>query len=202
MANKIIQTVPVNRQHFLHVIKSKNSSIRKLGDAYGDIGRTEKTIRRYLKKGIMPPDLIDSIAKYLDVHPDYLTGIQLKERPYLMRAKREVDYSKYLEDTLLINDITMKQFLALEPFKREQMKREIAISTLKVLAKYFEKDALGNNMDDELDYWQAMLEDFDPFSPFAESENLGIPEPNFRYDQTDFEKRMQEKHKNLPHDKK
>lgn len=34
--------VPVNKQRFMEVLKLKNSSIRKLGDAYDEIQRTEK----------------------------------------------------------------------------------------------------------------------------------------------------------------
>ncbi len=46
MANKTSQKVPVNKQRFLKVLKLRNCSIRKLGEAYEQIERTEKTIRR------------------------------------------------------------------------------------------------------------------------------------------------------------
>jgi hypothetical protein len=51
MANKTSQKVPVNKQRFLKVLKLRNCSIRKLGEAYEQIERTEKTIRRYLNIG-------------------------------------------------------------------------------------------------------------------------------------------------------
>ena len=75
MANKAAQKVPVNKQRFFEVLKWRNCSIRKLGEAYEQIERTEKTIRRCLDAGEMPPDLLDRIAKYLDVHPNYLSGV-------------------------------------------------------------------------------------------------------------------------------
>ncbi len=75
MGNKSTATVPVNKKRFMEVLKLRKCSIRKLGDAYDEIERTEKTIRRYLDKGEMPPDLLDKIAKFLNVHPDYLSGV-------------------------------------------------------------------------------------------------------------------------------
>ena len=67
MGNKSTATVPVKKKRFMEVLKIRNCSIRKLGDAYDEIERTEKTIRRYLDKGEMPPDLLDKIAKFLNV---------------------------------------------------------------------------------------------------------------------------------------
>jgi len=75
MGNRAIKKVPVNKERFIQVVKSKNSSIRKLGDAHEQIDRTEKTIRRHLDNGEMPYDLLNNIAEYLKVHPDYLSGI-------------------------------------------------------------------------------------------------------------------------------
>lgn len=75
MANKSSKKVSINKQRFLEVLKMRNCSIRKLGEAYEQIERTEKTIRRCLNNGEMPPDLLERIAKYLNVHPDYLSGV-------------------------------------------------------------------------------------------------------------------------------
>src|SRR5699024_12538100 len=36
---------------------------------------SERAIRRWLNKGEMPPDLLERIAKFLNVHPDYLSGV-------------------------------------------------------------------------------------------------------------------------------
>lgn len=75
MANRTLQKIPVNKGRFFEVLKLRKCSIRKLGEAYEQIGRTEKTIRRCLDDGKMPPDLLDRIAKYLNIHPDYLAGV-------------------------------------------------------------------------------------------------------------------------------
>ena len=45
MANKETPKVPINRDRFFEVLKARGSSIRKLGEAYNEIQRTEKTIR-------------------------------------------------------------------------------------------------------------------------------------------------------------
>ena len=62
MGNKSAQKVPVNKERFMEILKLRNSSIRKLGEAYEEIERTEKTIRRCLDAGEMPPDLLNRIA--------------------------------------------------------------------------------------------------------------------------------------------
>lgn len=74
MGNKATLKVHINKEHFLKVLHTKKCSIRQLGEAYNEIGRTEKTIRRCLNAEEMPPDLLDKISKYLNVHPDYLSG--------------------------------------------------------------------------------------------------------------------------------
>ena len=69
------QKIHINRQRFLKTLEEKGSSIAKLGSCYLEIGRTERTIRRCInsKQG-MPAELLDSIAKYLNVYPDLLSG--------------------------------------------------------------------------------------------------------------------------------
>lgn len=73
MANKSVDKTPISYDRFMATVKEKGSSIRKLGKV-AMIDRDEKTIRRYLAQGEMPPDLLDKIGKYLDVDPQYLAG--------------------------------------------------------------------------------------------------------------------------------
>ena len=58
---------------FKWVIHKQGWSIRKLG-ADRDIGKTDKTIRRAIKAERIRPELLDRIAKKLDVYPPYLAG--------------------------------------------------------------------------------------------------------------------------------
>ena len=75
MANREIPKVPIKRERFLEVLRARGSNVRKLGKAYNEIQRTEKTIRRCLDEGKMPQDLLERIARFLNVHPNYLAGI-------------------------------------------------------------------------------------------------------------------------------
>lgn len=200
MANKAAQKVPVNKQRFFEVLKWRNCSIRKLGEAYEQIERTEKTIRRCLDAGEMPPDLLDRIAKYLDVHPNYLSGvydndvdriedkylravfksfIKPEKYPYLLKAKSDIGYTSYFETLLTRNDISMEQFDTLPPKERVLFRQEMDVAVLSVIAKHFETDSLGNNLQDELNYCKSFVGDDDPFSPYARLEGIGLPDPEF-----------------------
>lgn len=200
MANKALLKVQVNKQRFLEVLKLRNCSIRKLGEAYEQIGRTEKTIRRCLDTGKMPPDLLNRIAKYLNVHPDYLSGvydnaadriedkylrilsksfIKPKKYPYLLKAKSEIKYTSYFENLLTMNDISMEQFNTLPPKERILFRQEMVVAILSVIAKHFTTDSLGNDLQDELDYCKSFVGDYDPFSYYARLEGIGLPDPEF-----------------------
>lgn len=200
MANKALLKVQVNKQRFLEVLKLRNCSIRKLGEAYEQIGRTEKTIRRCLDAGKMPPDLLNRIAKYLNVHPDYLSGvydnvadriedkylralsksfIKPEKYPYLLKAKSEIKYTSYFENLLTMNDISMEQFNTLPPEERILFRQEMVVAILSVIAKHFTTDSLGNDLQDELDHCKSFVGDYDPFSYYARLEGIGLPDPEF-----------------------
>jgi hypothetical protein len=197
MANKTTQKVPVNKEHFIQVLKLKNTSIRKLGEAYDRIERTEKTIRRCLDNGEMPPDLLDRIAKHLDVHPDYLSGaynekademedaylrvlfhsfMKPERYPYLLKAKSEIGYTTYFENILTMNDISMEMFQTLPPTKRVKFRQDLIVAILRVITEYFTHDALGNDLSETLLYCESMVGDSDPFSYFANLEGIGLSE--------------------------
>lgn len=200
MANKTAQKVPVSKQRFLEVLKWRNCSIRKLGKAYEQIERSEKTIRRYLDIGEMPYNLLDSIAKHLNVHPDYLSGVyddkanRIKDEhlrayfksfikperyPYLLKAKSKIEYASYFENLLTMNDISMEQFNALPPEERVLFHQEMVVAILDVITKHFTTDSLGNNLQEELDYCKSFVGDYDPFSYYARLEGIGLSDPEF-----------------------
>lgn len=223
MANKASKKVPVNKKRFMEVLHLRNCSIRKLGEAYNQIERTEKTIRRCLDNGEMPPDLLDRIAKYLNVHPDYLSGvyddeadriedkylkdlsksfIKPEKYPYLLKAKSELEYTTYFENILTMNDISMEQFNTLPPEERVLLRQEMVVAILEVIEKHFTHDSLGNDLSKELLYCKSFVGDYDPFSYYARLEGIGLPDPEFEddfYDTEEFDKRMAEKY-GLPDD--
>lgn len=224
MGNKKARKVPINKERFIEVLKHRSCSIRKLGEAYEEIERTEKTIRRCLDDGEMPPDLLDRIAKYLDVHPDYLSGaydekadkieneyllaltrsfIKPEKYPYLLKAKSAISYKTYFENILTMNDITMELFQTLPPEKRIVFRQEMVVAILRVIAKHFSHDSLGNNLAKELSYCESFVGDFDPFSYFAGLEGIGLSEEELdgliddENSMTDSERLLHEKYTRL-----
>ena len=222
MGNKPAQKVPVNKKRFMEVLRLRNSSIRKLGEAYEEIERTEKTIRRCLDNGEMPPDLLNRIAKHLNVHPNYLSGvyddkadrieddflrtmyrsfIKPEKYPYLLKAKSDIEYTNYFENILTINDISMELFHTLPPEERILFRQEMAVAIMQVIAKHFTHDSFGNSTSETLAYYESYVGDRDPFSYFAELEGIGSTEPDLDadfYDEEsvqDFEKRMENKYR-------
>ncbi len=220
MGNKSSPKVPVNKERFMEVLRLRNSSIRKLGEAYEEIERTEKTIRRCLDNGEMPPDLLNRIAKYLNVHPDYLSGvyddkadrmedvflrtmyksfIKPEKYPYLLKAKSDIEYTSYFENILIMNDISMDLYRTLPPEERILFRQEMVVAIMQVIAKHFTHDSLGNSTSETLAYCESYIGDCDPFSYFAELEGVGSAEPDLDadfYDEEsiqDFEKRMESK---------
>lgn len=221
MGNKSAQKVPVNKERFIEVLRLRNSSIRKLGEAYEEIERTEKTIRRCLDNGEMPPDLLNRIAKYLNVHPDYLSGVyddkadriednflrtmcksftKPEKYPYLLKAKSDIGYTNYFECILTMNDISMELFHTLPPEERILFRQEMVVAIMQVIAKHFTHDSLGNSTSETLAYCESYIGDCDPFSYFAELEGVGSTEPDWDidfYDEEstrDFEKKMKNKY--------
>ena len=203
MANKTARKVRVCKKRFMEVLRLRNCSIRKLGEAYDEIERTEKTIRRCLDSGEIPPDLLDKIAKYLNVHPDYLAGvydrktnkiedaylralsrsfIKPEKYPYILKAKSDIGYTSYFEDILTMNDISMELFNTLPPEMRVLFRQEMVVAILRVIAKHFTHDALGNDLSEHLSYCESMVGDDDPFSYFANLEGIGLSEDDIVFD--------------------
>ena len=218
MSNKAVQKVPVNKQCFLEVLKLRNCSIRKLGNAYDEIQRTEKTIRRCLDDGEMPQDLLNRIAKYLNVHPDYLSGFYTNNLahikngyiralskskadpnryPYLLKEKSNLKYTTYFNNILTMNDITKDLFDSLPPEARLLFRQEMDVAILEVIAKYFECDSLGHNLQEELDICKSLVGDYDPFSYYARLEGIGLPDPEFTDDDSTEDNSFADKYTNL-----
>lgn len=219
MGNKATMKVKINRDRFMEVLKERKCSIRKLGEAYSEVQRTEKTIRRCLHDGEMPPDLLENIARYLNVHPDYLSGVYDEQAdkiedallkrmflsrvrpenyPYLLKARSNIDYTHYFEGILTMNNITMEQFRTLPPVDRVLFRQEMVLAIYRVIAGHFSVDSLGNDTQEELRYFEAFVNDFDPFSYFAELEGVGLTEPEgideAQQGESEAERKLREKY--------
>lgn len=174
MANKESLKIPVSRDRFMEALKYRKTSIFKLGEV-PEIERTEKTIRRCLKQGTMAPDLLDRIGKYLDVHPDFLSGkydesisyakmrriksrLSVENFPYFIKKQEQLKYKNYFRDILLMHDISMEQFLALEEKHRIHLQLEIERAINTVIYKYFKCDARGREDMPELRLLETQID--------------------------------------------
>lgn len=186
MANKEKPKVRINRARFDEALKLRGSSIRKLGQAYNEIGRDEKSIRRYLREGF-PTDILDLIGKYLDVEPAYLSGkydqeiekiknpdlrgilkrqLRPNKFPYLMAQTRQQGfYDRYFESILTIHGISGRQFYALTPGQQKQLRLDMEAAITHVISKFFTEDAKGQRGLPDLGYLYALIDNYDPDEP-------------------------------------
>lgn len=169
MANKKIDRVPLKRDSFLRIIHEKGYTVEKLGEETS-LERSGKTIQRCLSSGEIQPDLLDRIGRLLDVDPLYLSGEydrqyeKLKDTlnnpelthflwtntdrfPYSKHKIGSIDYAQYLTDTLLINNISKEQFLALSPEKRQSFQFDLSIALHETIKKYFDLEANSSTSD-------------------------------------------------------
>ena len=188
MANRKEKKVPFRRSCFEEALELRNTSIRKLGNVTNGIGWSEKTIRRGLEEHKISPILLDEIAKRLDVDPDYLSGryheeaercsdptiqkiwlhnLKAEKYPYLLVQQRDRSdgrfiYDRYLENILVIHNISLNQFKVLPFDKQKNMQVELENAICQVLLQYFKKDASGRDTYPEIYHLQSDIEDYDP----------------------------------------
>ncbi len=165
MANKKQIKVPISRDCFLRVIREKGYTVESLGDK-SEIDRSGKTIQRCLSDGEMQPELLDRIGRVINVDPTYLAGEydrryeELKDQlknpelthilwtntdrfPYIKHQTEGIDYAEYMMNTLLVNNISKEQFLALEAQERQHFKYDLALALHNVIKQYFKVDSQG-----------------------------------------------------------
>lgn len=166
----------IDPEWFKWVIHRLDSSIRKLG-ADADIDRTEKTILRAVKSGTIRPELLDQIAKKLDVYPDYLAGryawtlnldimkeegvldywrehyLNPKQFPYKLAEQLRLGSYRQLIDTLLIHGISEAEYKGLSWDKRHELERELDRQTTRILNHWFPDHARPV---EDLEYFQTM----------------------------------------------
>ena len=67
--------------------------------------------------------------------------------PYSKHETENIDYAEYLLNTLLINNISKEQFLALDPRKRRSLQFDIGMALHTVIKQYFDVDSRGLETD-------------------------------------------------------
>lgn len=182
MANREIKKISIDRDWFVRTLKEKGVSIRSLGNPESDryIGWHERTIRRALE-GEAPsisPDLLDAIAKEIDVYPDYLVGKYawtldvlpgegakehfrknyMNPDAYSYRRKRQqaLGTHRHLMNTLMMHGIEEGQYYALDQSDRDSLFRRIDVVTTNVLKDFFPDPSRMERVDYVQDYeWET-----------------------------------------------
>ena len=190
MANKKSKKEPFQWERFLAAKRRAKISITKLGSKDDGIGWSEKTIRRAKADGKISPEILEALAKRLDIDPDYLRGkydhfydliadgfdekqreIYLKKMldpgryPYY-RGKNQIKlYEGYMDGILMLHGISNRQYDELSPEKRKafQIDRERAVGV--VIEKYFECDGRGQSGIPDLYSLEAQIECYEPDQP-------------------------------------
>ena len=190
MANKKNPKKTFSSSCFDAAMKLRGTSIRKLGAIEGGVGWSDQTIRRARKSGEISAELLDALAKRLDVAPDYLTGkyardfsklfsepldakstaildgMLIPERfPYLMGQDRDNLFDRYIDGILMIHDISFRQYLELSTDSKRQFELDIERAVCPVIRKYFKHDSRGREGLPDLYRIEAEIENYDPDEP-------------------------------------
>ena len=190
MANKKSKKEPFQWERFLAAKRRAKISITKLGSKDDGIGWSEKTIRRAKADGKISPEILEALAKRLDIDPDYLRGkydhfydliadgfdekqreIYLKKMldpgryPYY-RGKNQIKlYEGYMDGILMLHGISNRQYDELSPEKRKAFQIDIEKAVGTVIEKYFECDGRGQSGIPDLYSLEAQIECYEPEQP-------------------------------------
>lgn len=190
MANKKSKKEPFQWERFLAAKRRAKISITKLGSKDDGIGWSEKTIRRAKADGEISPEILEALAKRLDIDPDYLRGkydhfydliadgfdekqreIYLKKMldpghyPYY-RGKNQIKlYEGYMDGILMLHGISNRQYDELSPEKRKAFQIDIEKAVGTVIEKYFECDGRGQSGIPDLYSLEAQIECYEPEQP-------------------------------------
>lgn len=190
MANKKSKKEPFQWERFLAAKRRAKISITKLGSKDDGIGWSEKTIRRAKADGKISPEILEALAKRLDIDPDYLRGkydhfydliadgfdekqreIYLKKMLYpgrypYYRGKNQIKlYEGYMDGILMLHGISNRQYDELSPEKRKAFQIDIERAVGVVIEKYFECDGRGQSGIPDLYSLEAQIECYEPDQP-------------------------------------
>ena len=158
MANQKVKTVPLSKDRFREARKLRKMSLAAISKKPG-VDRTEKTLRRWIRRGEIPPDLLDAIGKELNVDPKFISGeldriaeklednpanlsalkaqFHASDFPYDYKQKRELKPLQYVIDLLIDNDIAPEELERLTRTELIQLYIELEKATHTIILKYF-----------------------------------------------------------------
>lgn len=182
MPKKEVKRDVIDKEVFLAILKEKGTSIPELGEKYV-AECSERTLRRSINSGHMRPQYIDRIAKYLDVHPMFLSGelhkkadlfpdemkqwylnsLDSSKYPY---CKKELDILKGMPIRELLShifslfDVSYSQFEQMTFEKQYALQYELFEAMIPIMRKHFTEDSYGNEDMPELDYILVQLDNY------------------------------------------
>lgn len=162
--------VPIDPDWFKWVIKKQGSSIRQLGkdDA---IGKTDRTIGRAVKAKEIDADLLDRIARRINVHPDFLAGkyswtlalpvmdedgvreywrdnyLDPKHFPYIHREQEGIAVREHLKDTLILHGVTWEEFNSQPVEEQQRIWDQLDRITTRILRVWFPNCTFESDID-------------------------------------------------------
>lgn len=171
---------------FKAILKNKDLSIRKLG--YLNICN-EKTVRNALKNKKMTEDLLNKIARNIDVDPNYLSGNVIQNKNILANEKKKIknkiekneipiknypllqeevnkarkNTSNIIYNILPLFGLVSKQYDELPKDKKYNFVDEILKSLYPIIQKYFTEDANGKPIFSEAIYADNLVNDWIEF---------------------------------------
>lgn len=178
---KEVSDVKIIKKRFQDTINYRGISIRELGrDEY--IDRTEKSIRNYRDNESIPKDVLERIARRLNVEPAFLAGdydrlwdkiggkiadynkanLCPDDYPFFKAEQHTIEFDKHFKDTLIIHGISWEQYKSLPPLQRIMLRRRLTLEQTRIISQYFDHDAFGRSMKDILAYDEAIWDDIDP----------------------------------------
>lgn len=157
--------VTIDKEFFMKTLREKKSSIRKIGEN-DNVINSERTIRRALNAGEMSRNLLNSIAKELDVYPAYLSGeiylsicsrkddelrhfelssLRINNYPYIKKEKEEQQINDFLKNVLMPYDISLVQYENFSFERKIEFLRALDTAMMPVIGHFFIQDAYGNS---------------------------------------------------------
>ena len=159
MGTRKIEKLRIDPKWFKWVLAQCGVSIRSLGKDEQGIGWSSKSVQRALSERLISPDLLEAIAKRLNVHPDYLAGelcwqldvlpdedsreefkrcfLRPDQHPYRELEQERLGIRGYIDATLLIHGVDKSDYEALARSEREELFQALDRSVTGVLRRWF-----------------------------------------------------------------
>ena len=173
---------PIDGKWLKDVIRRRGLSVRALtnSEREGSIPYDIRTVQRAIADNEITPQLLDEIARAIDVHPDFLRGkylwtlkIDIIEHPevrdhwlehylnpayfpYRMHEREQIGSRRNFFNTLLMHGVDEEEFRKLPRDKQRSLVEDLNVKTTRILKSYFPKSAQLDYPDDaDIFEWQT-----------------------------------------------